>query len=254
MPQQNDVYARLLNARQHGAKQLAVLLDPDQSRLSRLHRTVALAAELGVHYLLVGGSLVVNDRLDAVLTDIRQRCAAPIVLFPGNSFQLSYRADALLFLSLISGRNADLLIGQHVIAAPFLRQSPLEIIPTGYLLVDGGVVSSVQYMSNTLPIPANKPDIAACTAMAGEMLGLKTIYLDAGSGAHRPVPEEMIAAVRANVEAPLWVGGGIRTPEQALARWRAGADVVVVGTAVEQQPECLRTLMAAAGEWGAMPG
>lgn len=254
MPQQHDVYARLLNARQRDAKQLAVLLDPDQSRLSRLHRTVELAAELGVHYLLVGGSLVVNDQLDAVLTDIRQRCAAPIVLFPGNSFQLSYRADALLFLSLISGRNADLLIGQHVIAAPFLRRSPLQIIPTGYLLVDGGVVSSVQYMSNTLPIPANKPDIAACTAMAGEMLGLKTIYLDAGSGAQRPVPTEMVAAVRAAVEVPLWVGGGIRTPEQAAARWRAGADVVVVGTAVEQQPECLRTLMAAAGEWGAAPG
>ncbi|MCS7036348.1 MAG: geranylgeranylglyceryl/heptaprenylglyceryl phosphate synthase [Saprospiraceae bacterium] len=248
-----NVYAKLLNAHQQREKQLAVLLDPDLARLSRLHRTVELAAELGVHYLLVGGSLVVNDRLDAVLSDIRLRCAAPIVLFPGNSFQLSYRADALLFLSLISGRNADLLIGQHVIAAPFLRRSPLEIIPTGYLLIDGGVVSSVQYMSNTLPIPANKPDIAACTAMAGEMLGLKTIYLDAGSGAYRPVSEEMIAAVRTAVEAPLWVGGGIRTPEQAVARWRAGADVVVVGTAVEQQPECLRDLMAEARDLAAAP-
>ena len=248
-----DIYANLLRACRSGEKQLAVLLDPDRARLNRLHQTVELAAELGVHYLLVGGSLVVNDELDAVLCDLRRRCAAPIVLFPGNSFQLSYRADALLLLSLISGRNADLLIGQHVIAAPFLRQSPLEIISTGYLLVDGGVVSSVQYMSNTLPIPANKPDIAACTAMAGEMLGLKTIYLDAGSGARQPVPEVMIAAVRAVIQVPLWVGGGIRTAEQASVRWRAGADVVVVGTAVEQHPECLRELVSAARESAPSP-
>ncbi len=245
-----DVYAGLLEARRRGEKRLAALLDPDKSRLSHLHQTVELAAEAGVHYLFVGGSLVVNDMLDAVLSDVRQRCGAPIVLFPGNSFQLSYRADALLLLSLISGRNAELLIGQHVIAAPFLRQSPLEIISTGYMLVDGGVVSSVQYMSNTRPIPANKPDIAVCTAMAGEMLGLKTIFLDAGSGALQPVSAAMIEAVRGAVEVPLIVGGGIRTPEQAAADWRAGADVVVVGTAIEQQPGCLRELMAAAKECG----
>ncbi len=239
-----DVYAGLMAARSKGEKRLAVLFDPDASRIERLHRTVALAAEIGVHYLLVGGSLIVNDRLDQVLTDIRERCSAPIILFPGNSFQLSYRADALLFLSLISGRNAELLIGQHVIAAPFLRQSPLEVIATGYLLIDGGVVSAVQYMSNTRPIPAEKPDIAACTAMAGELLGLKMIYLDAGSGAHCPVPRAMVEAVRSAVEVPLWVGGGIRTPEAAAAAWRAGADVVVMGTAVEQRPECLREVMA----------
>jgi len=243
-----DVYADLLDARSRGEKRLALLLDPDKSRLKRLGQIIETAVEVGVDYLFVGGSLVVNDMLDALLAGIRERCSAPIVLFPGNSFQLSYRADALLFLSLISGRNAELLIGQHVIAAPFLRRSPLEIISTGYILVDGGVVTSVQYMSNTRPIPANKPDIAACTAMAGEMLGLKTIYLDAGSGAFSPVPEAMIEAVRSVVEVPLLVGGGIRTPEKAAANLRAGADVVVVGTAVEQQPECLGELMAAVRE------
>ncbi len=239
------VYAGLLEARHRGEKQLALLLDPDKARLRHWERAVTLASELGVHYLFVGGSLVVNDMLDAVLSSLRQRCAAPIVLFPGNSFQLSYRADALLFLSLISGRNAELLIGQHVIAAPFLRRSPLEIISTGYMLVEGGVVSSVQYMSNTYPLPANKPDIAACTAMAGEMLGLKTMYLDAGSGAVRPVPPSMVEAVRTAVDVPLLVGGGIRTPEQAAERWHAGADVVVVGTAIEQHPERLCEFMSA---------
>lgn len=239
------LYQGLQEARQKGEKRLAVLLDPDKMRLRHLEQIVEAAVAGGVHYFFIGGSLVVNDMLDAVLSDIRARCPIPLVLFPGNSFQLSYRADAMLFLSLISGRNPELLIGQHVIAAPFLKMSPLEIISTGYMLIDGGVTTSVQYMSNTYPIPANKADIAVCTALAGEMLGLKTIYLDAGSGARNPVPEAMIEAVRGAVDVPLLVGGGIRTPEQVVANLHAGADLLVVGSAVEQDPGRVRELAAA---------
>lgn len=243
-----SLYANLLAAKQRGEKRLAVLIDPGKLPLRRLEQTVDLAVECGVHYFFIGGSLVVNDMLDAVLSDIRQRCAIPLVLFPGNSFQLSYRADALLFLSLISGRNPELLIGQHVISAPFLKMSPLEIISTGYMLIDGGVQTAVQYMSNTYPIPANKDDIAVCTALAGEMLGLKMIYLDAGSGARNPVPESMIGAVSGAITVPLIVGGGIRTPEKAAANLRAGADLLVVGNAIEQEPELIRELAAAVRE------
>lgn len=239
------LYTNLCAAKSRRQKRLAVLLDPDKLPQARLQRTVALAAECGVHYFFIGGSLVVNDQLDALLTGIRERCNIPLVLFPGSSFQLSYRADALLFLSLISGRNPELLIGQHVIAAPFLRLSPLEIISTGYILIDGGVPTAVQYMSNTLPIPSHKDDIAVCTALAGEMLGLKVLYLDAGSGAQRPVPLRMIEAVRSAVELPLIVGGGIRSAAEAAAAWQAGADLVVVGNGIEQDPGLIRDLMKA---------
>jgi len=235
----------LLNSLQGGKKRLAILLDPDKMRLDQLQQTLETAVDAGVDYFFIGGSLVVNDMLDALLTDIRQQCDIPLVLFPGNSFQLSWRADAILFLSLISGRNPELLIGQHVVAAPFLRMSPLEIISTGYILVDGGVMTSVQYMSNTYPIPASKDDIAVCTALAGEMLGLKTIYLEAGSGAKNPVSESMIESVRGAISVPLIVGGGIRTPEKVAANFRAGADVVVVGNAVEREPGLIRELAAA---------
>ncbi len=246
----HNLYQGLVEAREKGAKRLAVLLDPDKIRLRHLEQTLDAAIAGGVHYFFIGGSLVVNDMLDAVLADIRAHCSIPLVLFPGNSFQLSYRADAILFLSLISGRNPELLIGQHVIAAPFLKMSPLEIISTGYMLVDGGVMTSVQYMSNTSPIPANKADIAVCTAMAGELLGLKTIYLDAGSGARNPVPESMIEAVRGAISVPLLVGGGIRTPEKVTANLRAGADLLVIGSAIEQDPGRLRELAAAVREFG----
>jgi len=224
---------------------MAVLFDPDKMRLEKMNQTLELAAKLNIDYFFIGGSLIVNNMLDEVLASIRQRCSIPLVLFPGSSFQLSYKADALLFLSLISGRNPELLIGQHVIAAPFLKMSPLEIISTGYLLIDGGVQTSVQYMSNTYPIPAQKADIAVCTALAGEMLGLKLIYLDAGSGARNPISSAMIEAVSNAVSVPVIVGGGIRTPEKVAENYRAGADVVVVGTALESDPSLMREMAAA---------
>jgi putative glycerol-1-phosphate prenyltransferase len=242
------LYTGLQEAKQHGQKRFAVLFDPDKLRLEKMSQALDLAVECGVHYFFIGGSLVVNSMLDPLLTNLRERCHIPLVLFPGNSFQLSYRADAILFLSLISGRNPELLIGQHVVAAPFLKMSPLEIISTGYILVDGGVQTSVQYMSNTYPIPASKDDIAVCTALAGEMLGLKIIYLEAGSGAKHPVSESMIAAVGGAVSVPLIVGGGIRSAEKVAANLRAGADLVVVGNAIEGEPNLIREMMAAVRE------
>jgi phosphoglycerol geranylgeranyltransferase len=242
-----DLYEDLSDARSKGRKKLAVLLDPDKMRLQKMERIIQEAVDNQIDYFFVGGSLVVNDMLDQLLADIRKQCQVPLILFPGNSFQLSYKADAILLLSLISGRNPELLIGQHVIAAPFLKLSPLQILPTGYMLIDGGTQTSVQYMSNTYPIPARKADIAVCTAMAGEMLGLRLIFLDAGSGAPNPVTTEMIEAVRGAIQVPLIVGGGIKTPENVARNFRAGADVVVVGNAFEQNPSLIRDMAAARG-------
>lgn len=235
----NGIYAGLTEAKKRGEKRLAVLFDPDKFELPATRQAMLAAIEAKVDYFFIGGSLTVGNQLEALLATLRANCSIPLVLFPGNTLQLSQQADALLFLSLISGRNPELLIGQHVLAAPHLAKSPLEIISTGYILVDGGVRTSVQYMSNTQPIPADKNDIAVSTALAGVLLGLKMIYLEAGSGALNPVSESMISAVRDAIPAPLMVGGGIRTPEQAAAAWRAGADLVVVGNALERDPEMI---------------
>jgi putative glycerol-1-phosphate prenyltransferase len=194
---------------------------------------------------LVGGSLITNGFWNECIEQIKSSTQIPVVLFPGNNMQIHQDADAILFLSLISGRNADLLIGKQVLAAPEVKRAGIEVIPTGYMLIEGGSNSSVMYMSNTMPIPQNKNNIAATTAMAGEMLGLKTIYMDAGSGANWPVSQEMIQAVRSSVQLPLFIGGGIRTPEQAVAACKAGADVVVVGNAFEQNPELIQTIAEA---------
>jgi|JI10StandDraft_1071094.scaffolds.fasta_scaffold131622_2 phosphoglycerol geranylgeranyltransferase len=243
-----NLYNQILNAKKTGEKKFVVLIDPDKVRLGKINKVLEIAVESGVDYFFIGGSLVVNDMLDYVLKSMKEMCNIPMILFPGNSFQLSYKADGLLFLSLISGRNADLLIGKHVITAPFLKVSPLEIIPTGYMLIDGGIMTSVQYMSNTNPIPSNKDDIALCTAMAGEMLGLKQIYMDAGSGAKNPIPESMINTVSGGINIPLIVGGGIATPEKAAANARAGADVIVVGNAIEKDPQLIKEISIAVHE------
>ena len=239
------IYTDLQEAKRAGRKKFAVLIDPDKIRLGNMEEVLSRAIEAGVDYFFIGGSLIVNNMLDQCLVSIRERCSIPMILFPGNSFQLSYRADAILFLSLISGRNAELLIGNHVISAPYLKLSPLEILSTGYMLIDGGRPTTVSYMSNTRPIPANKEDIAVCTAMAGEMLGLKMIYMDAGSGAQTPVSKSMIQAVAGAIEVPLIVGGGIRTPEKALENIEAGADLVVVGNAIEKDPSLLNEIASA---------
>ena len=220
----------------NGHKAFAVLIDPDKLTSESLLETIQLAKQANVDYLFVGGSLVVTDTLDKVVAAIKANCSIPVVLFPGSPDQITPKADALLYLSLISGRNPELLIGQHVISAPFVKQSGLEIIPVGYMLIDGGSPTTVSYISNTNPIPANKNDIAACTAMAGEMLGLKVIYMDAGSGAKNAIPSSMIQQVAKHVKAPIIVGGGITTPEKAIENCKAGADIIVVGNAIEKDP------------------
>lgn len=187
----------------------------------------------------MGGSLVLSTHLDEVIQQLKAVTTIPVVLFPGSPSQVSKYADALLYLSLISGRNPELLIGQHVLSAPFVKKSGLEIIPTGYIVVDGGAPTTVSYISNAAPVPSDKNDIALCTAMAGEMLGMKLIYMDAGSGAQKPITESMIGAVAKNVDIPIIVGGGITDPEKAYLNCKAGADVIVVGNAIEKDPSLI---------------
>lgn len=242
------IYEGFAAAKVQQKKRFCLLIDPDKLALKALDKLVELSNTAKVDAIFVGGSLIINDQLDALLLRIKSNSDIPTVLFPGSSRQLSYKADGLLFLSLISGRNADLLIGKHVETAPFLKASPLEVLPTGYMLIDGGVPTSVSYMSNTFPIPANKNDIAVCTAMAGEMLGLRLIYMDAGSGALNPIADGMISAVSGAIDAPLIVGGGIRSAKIAVEKAVAGADAIVVGNAIEKSPNLILEIAQALHE------
>ncbi len=228
-----SIYNHITNQSRLGKKQIALLLDPDKVLNRDVESIASKAAAAKVDYIFVGGSLLVNNGLDDCIKILKANCSIPVILFPGNTMQMSWKADAILFLSLISGRNAEMLIGRHVIAAPYLKMSPLEVISCGYMLIESGKSTAVQYMSNTVPIPADKLDIAICTAIAGEMLGLKLIYLEAGSGAQNSVPVAMIKQVKQNLNIPLIVGGGIKTPDQAIDAVTAGADVIVVGNAFE---------------------
>lgn len=221
-------------------KSIAVLVDPDKAEdPSRLQHLINLASENCVNYFFVGGSLVTSANLSEVVKKIKENVTIPVVLFPGNAIQVDASADGLLFLSLISGRNPELLIGQHVVAAPILKNTRLEVIPTGYMLINSGKITSVAYISNTMPIPDDKYSLAASTALAGQMLGLQTIYIDAGSGAEREISPRMIAAVRKSVSIPLIVGGGINSSRKAIAALEAGADMIVVGNALEKDPDLL---------------
>ncbi len=220
-------------------KQLAVLIDPDKLSSDQLEETAIISEKAGVDFLFVGGSLMTSDTLFHCIRTLKENTEIPVVLFPGNSYQISRNADAMLFLSLISGRNPDMLIGMHVLSAPYIKLSGLETIATGYMLIDSGKPTSVTYMSNSFPIPNDKKDIAACTAMAGEMLGLSTIFMDAGSGASITIPEEMVEFVKGSIEVPLIIGGGINTAEKAKNIIEAGADIIVVGNKFEENPELI---------------
>ena len=239
------IYENLLAKKRKGQRSLAVLIDPDNVNAKKIDELTDLAVTAEVDYLFVGGSLVISDHLDEVVQHVRRHCSIPVILFPGTPSQISRYADGLLYLSLISGRNPELLIGAHVISAPAIRKSGLEIISTGYMVIDGGAPTTVSYISNASPIPADKNEIALCTAMAGEMLGMKLIYMDAGSGARHPIREEMIASVASHIEVPLAVGGGIRDPEKAYRNCKAGADLIVVGNAIEKDPSLIREMAAA---------
>ncbi len=241
----STIYQELAGKKKQGKKSFAVLIDPDKVNTAILDELTELSVAAGVDYLLVGGSLVISNHLDDCVQRIKQQCDIPVILFPGSPSQVSKYADALLYLSLISGRNPELLIGQHVVSAPFVKQSGLEIMPTGYIVIDGGAPTTVSYISNAAPVPADKNEIAMCTAMAGEMLGMKLVYMDAGSGAKRPITESMISAVAQVIEAPLVIGGGIKDPEKAYLNCKAGADVIVIGNAIEKDPSLIREMSAA---------
>ena len=229
----------LQNLKDSNRTELAVLIDPDKADLPQLKALVSNADKMGVGLFLVGGSLLVSGLLEKTIEEINKLSDIPTVIFPGSINQISNNADAILFLSLISGRNPEYLIGTHVVAAPLIKKSGIEVLPTGYLLIDGGKPTTVSYMSNTFPIPHDKADIAACTAMAGEMLGLKNIFMDCGSGASKHVSAKMVAAVRKSVDLPIIVGGGIRTAEEVQALSAAGANLIVVGNAFEENPALL---------------
>lgn len=237
-----SVYQQIINKKSEGTKQFAVLIDPDKSSIEKIEKLCMLAIDSGVDYIFVGGSLLTNGNLPNCIRRIKYACNLPVVLFPGNGNQIDAQADAILFLSLISGRNPELLIGKHVVSAPIIREKNLEAISTGYMLIESGRPTTALYMSNTLPIPSDKPDIAACTAMAGELLGMKMIFMDAGSGASFPVNEQMIQTVRKSVEIPLIVGGGINTPEKAATACKAGADMIVVGNSLESDPGIIKEI------------
>lgn len=239
------IYTELQEKKLKGQKSFAVLIDPDKVNKESVEQLVKLSVDAAVDYFLVGGSLVISNRLDEVVQQIKALCDIPVILFPGSPSQVSTYADGLLYLSLISGRNPELLIGQHVISAPFVKQSGLEIISTGYMVVDGGAPTTVSYISNAAPLPADKNEIAMCTAMAGEMLGMKVIYMDAGSGAKRAISESMIQSVAQQIEAPLIVGGGIIDPEKAYLNCKAGADVIVIGNAIEKDASLIKEMAAA---------
>jgi len=217
-------------------KKLAVLIDPDNFEENYISKLVNFANKNLIDFFLVGGSII-NQNINKITNHLKNHTKIPVVLFPGSLMQITENADAILLLSLISGRNPDFLIGNHVVAAQFLKKSKLEIIPTGYILIESGKTTSVEYMSNTKPIPADKTDIAISTAIAGEMLGLKTIYLEAGSGANNTVNKHLISKVKQNISIPLIVGGGINNCEILKSIIDAGADIVVVGTAFEKNPD-----------------
>lgn len=223
-------------------KQLALLIDPDKHSDESLRVVAQSAQKEGVNYIFVGGSLVTTSTSHAIAT-IKDHYFGPVILFPGNANQVSENADAILFLSLISGRNADFLIGNQVLSAPIIKNAGLEAIPTGYILIDCGKTTSVEYMSNTRPIPYNKPDIAVATALAGEMLGLKALYLEGGSGATSFVNPEIITRVKQVCSIPIIVGGGIKTPESLQKVFDCGADIAVIGTIIEKEPQLLSEMM-----------
>lgn len=235
-----EIFSRLSG----DSKLLAILIDPDKCNQEQLAKLSNDAQQGWIHLFLIGGSLLFKNQVKEIVDYLKQHCNIPVIIFPGNPSQIYDGADGLLLLSLISGRNADLLIGRHVEAAPSIKQSGLEVLPTGYILIDGGKATSVSYMSNTTPIPSDKSDIAVATAIAGELLGLKAIYLEAGSGAKNPVSTEIIQRVSKAVDIPIIVGGGIRSVEQVEKAFDSGAQIVVIGTAVENNSDLISMIGA----------
>ena len=224
-----------------GKKGVAILIDPDSYNEASLKKVVEKSNIAKIDFFLVGGSLIFSSIEDSIKI-IRRYSELPVILFPGNLLQVSELADGILFLSLISGRNPEFLIGHHVLAAPEIKKCDIEVYPTAYILIENGIQSSVEYMSNTSPIPSDKPEIAVATAIAGELLGLKLCYLEAGSGAEHTIGYKIIEEVKKNISSPLIVGGGIRSAEQAEMIYKSGADIIVAGNGVEENSDLITIL------------
>lgn len=229
-----EIYKQIITAKQQGKRLLAILLDPDKVEIDELEGLVEKIALSEATHIFIGGSLLFANRQDTIIALLKNKLTLPVLLFPGSASHITDLADGILFLSLISGRNPDYLIGQQVQAAPLLKKSKLEVLSTGYMLVESGKQTTVSYISGTTPIPNDKPEIALATALAGEMIGHKMIYLEAGSGALHPVPLDMIRMVSQNIDIPLIVGGGIRSKAWMDQVYEAGATLVVIGTAFER--------------------
>ncbi len=232
------IWKRITDKRQTGQKQLAVLIDPD-----RFHLSENLIKNLQkMDLILLGSSALIENTVESVCKKLKSVVDTPIVLFPGSELQICTEADAILFLSLISGRNPEYLIGKQVLSAPLIQQSRLETIPTGYMLFDGGHITAAQYVTQSIPLPHNKPDLAVATALAGTMMGMSCIYMDAGSGAKQRIDLSVVQAVKSHVNPFLMVGGGFKSPEAIQNAWDAGADMVIIGTIVEENPGFLDEL------------
>lgn len=223
-------------------KKLALLIDPDKFNEKLLLQQIDIANNSKVDFIFLGGSLITNDGVELSIKLIKSKTDIPVIIFPGDGSQIHKDADAILFMSLISGRNSDYLIGNQVHTAPRIKQMNIETIATGYMLIESGRITSAQYISNTIPIPSTKPDIAVATALAGEMLGLKTIYMDAGSGADNAITSDMISKVKNAISIPLIIGGGIRDVQTAKRIVDAGADIIVIGNGAEKNPQLIKEI------------
>jgi len=229
-----EIANNIIAKAKRGEKQLGILVDPDKASQSFIDSICKKATLIGADFFLVGGSLLTDGNMDDCLTALKKHSNIPLIIFPGSSNQLSNKADAVLFLSLLSSRNPEMLIGQQVVAAPYIRHSKIEAISTAYLLIDSGKQTTASYMSNSTPIPADKAEIAASTALAGEYMGMSLIYLDGGSGAQNPISTEMIEKVKSYTQQPLIIGGGINSADKLKSAYQAGADVVIIGNALEK--------------------
>ena len=233
----HTVYDYLLQVRQAKGAGFVVLIDPDKLPEEMLPAFAERCADADADALFVGGSLMHQADMDRYVRRLKEASPLPVVGFPGALNQVTAALDAVLFLSVISGRNPEYLFGQHVYAAPLIRRLGIEPIATGYMLIESGRTTTAQYMSYTMPLPRHKPDVAAATALAAEMMGMRLLFTDGGSGADHPVPEEMIEAITECCSIPLIVGGGLRTPAEVARKVQAGAGFIVVGNAIEQHPD-----------------
>lgn len=238
-----SILNNIISSAQKGKKLLAILVDPDKASKGYLESLVEKTSSLKVDLFLVGGSLLTDGDLSETIMLLKSLTPKPVVIFPGSSNQIAKEADAILFLSLLSSRNPEMLIGSQVIAAPYIKKTNLEVISTAYLLIDSGAATTASYISNSNPIPANKSEIAASTALAGQYMGMQITYLDGGSGAQNTIPAELIKKVREYTTTPIVVGGGIKTAKQLKSAFESGADMVVIGDAFEKNEALAKELV-----------